>query len=36
MKDKDECNCNGQMWNGKEWIGEHMVGCPKYWEEDLV
>lgn len=25
-----KCDCSGQMWNGKEWVGDHMVGCPAY------
>lgn len=31
---RDKCNCCGQNWNGKKWVGEHMTGCPAYWEEE--
>ena len=26
----EKCNCSGQNWNGKEWVGDHFVGCPAY------
>lgn len=28
--DENKCTCSGQNYNGKEWIGDHFIGCPKY------
>lgn len=29
-QEKIVCNCGGQQYNGKKWVGDHFVGCPKY------
>lgn len=28
--EEKKCDCSGQDWNGKEWDGDHFVGCPLY------
>lgn len=31
---ENKCDCGGQNWNGKEWVGDHFVGCPEYVYEE--